>query len=363
MNASKMRWLTGVVALGLALLPGLASAHEKWFADHTTDPIDSKYIFSLQTLLAIGAAGLAVLLVRLIEPWMKRKFPILGQSLPATFSDDRLQLIYDWIPLIMAIHVAVPLIVNGITLHLFAPNLALPSNILGGFIALAQVVVALGFIYGALTRYVAVVLVVLFFSGFLFFPPLYVLEHFNFVGIAAFFYLLGRGRFSVDNLVGLPGQNRMVNLAVPALRAATGITLIVLALTEKLWNPQQALGFLEQRPDFYFLPALGLGGLGKEFFIYAAGIVEFVFGVLVLNGRLLRFLTFFLWLPFNLTLVYLGWPELVGHLPIYGTMLILLFFGDVQPEWVSLAALNPFRRRQSAASPQVAISKTVEAER
>ena len=36
------------------------------------------------------------------------------------------------------------------------------------------------------------------------------------------------------------------------------------------------------------------------------------------------------WLPFNLTLPFLGWVELVGHLPTYGTMVVLLLWGAGQ---------------------------------
>jgi hypothetical protein len=37
-----------------------------------------------------------------------------------------------------------------------------------------------------------------------------------------------------------------------------------------------------------------------------------------------------LWVPFNLTLPFLGWRELIGHLPIYGVMALLLIWGKVE---------------------------------
>lgn len=359
MNMTR-RGLAILAGLLLAAVPGLTYAHEKWFGDDLPNPIDPQYIVSTQTLVALVGAAAAVLLVNLLEPWIKRRIPLVGQSI-SDLPKDRLALIYDWLPLILAAHVVVPLLVNGISLQLFAPNLSLPrENIFSGLLSLGEIVVALGFIYGALTRITAVVLALVFFAGMLFFPPLYVLEHTNFLGIAAFFFLLGRGRFSVDHLINLPQpRNIRFDLAIPALRVATGISLIVLAFTEKLWNPAQAHAFLAEEPYFFFLPGLGLGGFGQDFFIYAAGVVEFIFGVLVINGRLLRFLAPFLWFPFNLTLTYLGWEELVGHLPIYGTMLILLFFGDTQPVPLRSLLGGLFRRNQSG-QPAAAAGLTAE---
>jgi len=51
-----------------------------------------------------------------------------------------------------------------------------------------------------------------------------------------------------------------------------------------------------------------------------------------MSGVFVRLLILALWLPFNLTIPLLGWPELVGHLPIYGIMGLLLIWGEERPE-------------------------------
>jgi hypothetical protein len=114
--------------------------------------------------------------------------------------------------------------------------------------------------------------------------------------------------------------------AVTILRILTGASLAVLAFTEKLWNVPLAAAFLENH-NFNFLPALGLN-VSTETFVLMAGTVELTLGLLLMSGAFLRLVIVMLWLPFNLTLPLLGWRELVGHLPIYGIMALLLVYGD-----------------------------------
>ena len=51
-------------------------------------------------------------------------------------------------------------------------------------------------------------------------------------------------------------------------------------------------------------------------------------GMLLISGAFVRLMTLILWVPFNLTLPFLGWRELVGHLPIYGIMGLLVIWGE-----------------------------------
>jgi hypothetical protein len=93
-----------------------------------------------------------------------------------------------------------------------------------------------------------------------------------------------------------------------------------------LWNVPLASAFLDNH-NFNFMPALGLD-VSQETFILIAGTVELTLGLLLMSGAFLRLAILVVWLPFNLTLPLLGWRELVGHLPIYGIMALLLVYGD-----------------------------------
>ena len=110
--------------------------------------------------------------------------------------------------------------------------------------------------------------------------------------------------------------------AVPALRMGIGASLVVVAFTEKLASLPLALAFLDDYP-LNFLPMFGLP-LANSQFILAAGAVELTVGLLILFNIFVRETIVIAWLPFNLTLTIFNWVELVGHLPFYGAMAVLL---------------------------------------
>jgi uncharacterized membrane protein YphA (DoxX/SURF4 family) len=318
-----------VSAIGLALiaLPGEASAHQKWF---TRDPNSyqvrwerfTDWPFLSAVVIAAVATGTALFIDKRWRVYRRAKNPKLTNALIGV-EETRLRRLYAFLPLLLAIHTAIPLIANGIQLQIFAPNLKLEPSLISGFLGLGQIVVALSYVYGALTRYSSILLIVLFLVAMLFLPPVFVFEHINMVGIALFIFIVGRGPLSVDNLTGISTRPKpeYIRYALPALRWGTGLSIIWLALTEKLLNPESAAAFLRENLNFNFL---GGFGITDPQFIALAGIGEFTMGVLLISGALPRIVILALWLPFNLTLPFLGPIELIGHLPIYATMLVLL---------------------------------------
>ncbi len=335
---SRPRNLLVGLAFGLTTVvvwPQSASAHERWFVDNPNNySLDFGLLFSWQVLSAvlIGATVtmLAALLDRRYRTWKRARNPKLENVLVG-ISEVRLRRVYSYLPLLLAIHTAVPLLVSGFQLQLFAPNLKMEPNLLSGMVALAEVMIALALVYGVFTEYAAFGLIVLYFSGFVLsplihIPALLLPEHCQFVGIALFLIIMRRGPFSADALLGRRAHPdpRLVAYAVPILRWSVGLSIIILAFSEKLLNPTLAQAFLTQKINFN----LGSGlGISNDLFIFFAGVGEFVFGCLLISGALPRLVIIGLWIPFNLTLPYLGWTELAGHLPIYAVMLILLLIG------------------------------------
>jgi hypothetical protein len=54
-------------------------------------------------------------------------------------------------------------------------------------------------------------------------------------------------------------------------------------------------------------------------------------------------------IPFNATLWFFGTSELVGHLPVYGAMLVLLVYGSDRRLRGAVGSLWPFGRRPAEA--------------
>ncbi len=306
--------------------------HERWFVEDSRFPVQFDQALTSRTWMPLGIAIVVTALAVVV--WRARnRRDIVPGPIELGMKWKNYQDLLSWMPLVIGVHTAVTLLVSGIGLRLFVPSLELPENFLGALLGLVEIAVALSLIYGALTRFGAIALAILWLGGAILFGPLRLVEHALFLGIAFFLFAAGRGPLAFDmSLERLHRPvERLMPYAVPVLRVLTGLSIAVVAFTEKLWNQPMGLAFLAEHP-FNFFPAIGLAAIGDPEFLFIAGIVELTFGILLMSGVFVRLFTLAIWLPFNLTLPMLGWPELVGHLPIYGIMGLLLIWGEARPE-------------------------------
>ncbi|MDP8911187.1 MAG: hypothetical protein M3M94_03885, partial [Actinomycetota bacterium] len=184
------------------------------------------------------------------------------------------------------------------------------------------------------------------------------LQRLDVLGLALFVLAAGPGRWSADGELGrgpLDAPPPRLGRALWALRICAGLSFVVVAFVEKLANPALAVEFLNsQSTELNVARAVGLPVTDLEF-VRIAGAIEVLFGLLVLSGALPQVVVLVVGIPFNLTLYFFGAIEMLGHLPIYGTMLVLLVYGS-SPElrpWCS--RLWPWRwpslRGRSALRP------------
>lgn len=316
--------IAAAMTLFAAALPRTAEAHEKWFHEADAYPLRPDLLARPLPLAFIGAVLLATLAAGLIWRLRGRR-----DFLPTTHAlgapADRQSVLYALVPLMLAIHVAVPLLVSGVQGNLFSPDNHLPGA-WRYFIGLAETGIALALFYGALTRLAAVALAVLWGMGLFLIGPQAMLDNTLYLGFAAFFFFAGRGPISIDRLLFPRLEPRMDRLAwaVPALRIGLGASLVAVAFTEKFLNIPLALGFLGQYP-LNFTAALGIP-MSNEIFVLCAGSVELLVGLWILFGVFPREIVLIAWIPINLTLTIFNWVELIGHLPIYGILAVLLIW-------------------------------------
>ncbi len=301
--------------------------HERWFTQDARFPVQYDHWLAPQSLIPVAIAiTITALIVALWHIRQRRPFvpgPVqLGMPL------ENYQRLLSWMPLVIGLHTGVPLLVSGVGGDLFFPNLTLPVNLMGGLLGLAEIAIALSFIYGALARPAAAVLGLTWLAGAVLFGPVRLIEHTEILGIAFFLFATGRGPLAFD--VALERLHRpvkrLIPYAVPVLRIGTGFGIVVVAFTEKLWNLPMGLAFLSAH-HFNFFPAIGMP-VSDTMFLLMAGTVELTLGLVLMTGAYVRLLILVTLLPFNLTLPFLGWRELVGHLPIYGIMALLLIWGE-----------------------------------
>ena len=301
-------------------------AHETWFLD---DPgsYDWSFLGEGTTLALLGVAVLVTLLVRLINRyWDGIDVGWLAAMAP-------------YMPFAIRIHLAVSL-VGLLSLGLYlSPAMDLETDLAGIVLGVVMAVVAIGMATGYRARQAAWLLIAAGSLGLLEFGVDPVLQRIDLLGLAAFIVITGPGRWSADFERGAAadrfrpdasldqGNLEAMARAILALRVAAGSALIIVALYEKLINPQLALEFLVEHPDLQVAHQLGLPLSDLEF-VRLAGAIEVLFGLLLISGALPQAIILIAGIPFNATLWFFGINELVGHLPIYGAMLVVLVFGS-----------------------------------
>lgn len=302
------------VLLALLVAPRLASAHEKWFVDGSKYPIHWELFFSWPVLVALGVGASAIVLL-----WLLRR--AVGD--PFWPNPDWLKPVQASSQAVVGIQTAISLVFMTVQGWLFAPKLMLPKGVLGVILAILMLFIAWTLITGWLTRLGAGMLIGLVVLALAIFSPAYVLEQALFVGIGAYFLILGRGLFRPQGnmLKQLDSRwSRYERYAMPIMRIGTGVSILVLAFTEKLLNPDLARAFLQEYPDFNFMHLLGFDWFTNDLFIYSAGAVEATVGLMLIAGILPRVVILFMWVPFNIAIPLLPPEELLGHLPILAVM-------------------------------------------
>jgi uncharacterized membrane protein YphA (DoxX/SURF4 family) len=310
--------------------PRTANAHEKWFHIGPKYPLDFANL--TQPLPASLIIGVLILTTAAACLWKKRgKRDFIPGPAELGASPERRAIFYSLVPVMLAVHVAVPLLASGMQGQLLSPNNDLSFHwkyLLG----VTQTGIALSFFYGGLARAAAVILLFVWLVGIGVCGLESMLENAHYLGFASFFFLAGRGPHSVDRLLfrRFEPKPSMSRYALPTARFCLGISLTVVAFTEKLANPSLVEHFLVDNP-LNFTSAIGIPMTDYQFAM-CAGAVEFLVGLFVMFGLFPRVIILIAWLPFNMSLTVFNWVELVGHLPFYGLLAVLLVWPSKEEE-------------------------------
>jgi hypothetical protein len=293
----------------------LQLAHETWFTDHRPG-YSWEFVTQPETLVVIAAAVAVAVAWRAVA----RRAPT--PELPFLAP---LRVLTPWIPRLLGIHAGVSLLSQAAIGTYLAPSLDLPEGVFGTFLAVVEALIGIWLIAGYRIRPAAWLLAAAGPLGMLGYGVVSILERVDLLGIALFLALLPPDDARPGGKVG--SNPPSLPEALLGLRLLVGGALVVLAFTEKLARPELAIQFLDRYPAFNVLQAVGLN-VGDEAFIRIAGGVELLFGLLIISGALPQVAVIVAGIPFNVTLFFLGASELIGHLPVYGAMLVLIVFGS-----------------------------------
>jgi hypothetical protein len=308
------------------MLTRLPLAHETWFL-HDKTQYDWSFLTQTATLVLLALALLATIALRIVNHfWDGVDIPWVAGLAPYTAFAIR-------------IHLAMSLL-GLLSLGVFlSPAMDLHWNVIGVLLGAVMALGALSMATGYLAREAAWLLIASGPLAMLEFGIAPVLQRVDLLGLAGFIIVVGAGRWSADVERGASPDPfsrdakldargvRDFSIAIFLFRVAAGLALILVAGYEKLFNPELALEFLDKYPHLQVAQLLGLP-LSDIQFIRAAGVVEVLFGLLLISGALPQVIILIAGVPFTATLFVFGINELVGHLPIYAAMFTIFVFGS-----------------------------------
>lgn len=299
----RVRWgaLWGLV---LSLFSSAGQAHVKWFApkEEADDlsALDAETLALAGILLVIG-----VLLAKVVDR-VVCQFSLTPQRL-FSHSTRPLRLVYYLI--------AVYFLGAAMSSVFLTPHIQVSEPLLYGGVA-AQLLIYT-FLLLDRCRVICAALIALLFGVAGVSDPSFVLEYPLLLGLA-WIILYAKDKPTVPTLW--------------LLRILLGVSLVTLAFTEKLNNPAMALALLE-RHDFNFMTSLGFN-YSDQWFVYSAGVVELLLGLVLLTGWVTRLAVASLFSFMVATNVYflavgeyhMALVEFIGHLPIFACGILLLFY-------------------------------------
>jgi uncharacterized membrane protein YphA (DoxX/SURF4 family) len=303
--------------------------HVKWFTDPKPYPTDWSLLFSVPVqvavALALGAIGVAFVIQRRVrEPRLMRTFERFARIAPT----------------VLGIHVGIALGASALLGILFSPNLHPSDELISRAILVVEAMCGLMLLLGLATRGAGILLALLGIVAMQPFTLESILENAQFLGIAIFFFIVGRGPLSLDRLRRVKPPVRRDEApawALTLLRVCLGFAIAFGALTEKLLDPGLAQALLDGRP---YLNVLRSFGIGDPQFAYLAGLIELIVGIVIMSGQLTRPVMAVGAVLFTMTVPVFGWTELLGHLPFYGIMFVL-FMAPTADSWHVRRQLRP----------------------
>lgn len=324
-------------------------AHIRWFISTGEDFEQEKYILdTTNVLVVLGALCISLILWVIHRQHRRLPFATLREKLSSRHEK------VEW--RIIAV-LAGLMLIDNIRIGVFlAPNLELPGNGLVVFGAVAQGLLAIMLIFQVSFVISGVLIVVALLLAGLYFPIAVLLDYlFEFGFLAAALIMVGPRLSTIDRRIykiTKVDPERVATLPLPLIRIGVGLTLVVLAIHNKLLSPAMPLAFLAEY-DFNFMPKLGFTQFTDLHFAFATGVTELLLGIMLITGIATRAVTLIVTVFFVTTLIVLGPVEVAGHLPIFGIAIVMLIRGSGRlrrplrkPDPTAAPVLKPFKLAQ-----------------
>lgn len=304
-------------ALGALMLATSASAHVRWFVDGaaTVEAFQPYSITDIEVIVWIViAVGLVCASI------------VLDMRLPTVrIVDSKTR--HDFIEL-LRVFSGMSMLLTAYEGAIIAPHLS-AFGTFGTVLLFTQALIGILLISNRFVRHAAILMILLHLGLAIKFGLLSAMEYLIMPAIAVFLL--------INNLPTADLRERFKPYSVDLLRILTGISLITLGVSEKLVGAMMAKSFLVLY-QWNFVTFLGLEFFNDRLFVLSAGVIEVVFGVVMVLGTTTRLnvLAFSVVLfASNVLFIVQGeneaaMTEFIGHMPVIGVALILLLLGAGQ---------------------------------
>ncbi len=297
-------------------MPSLALAHVKWFAEEEA-VIPAYQIADKFVILGI----IISLFIILIGIYLEKKLTV-------PYKVEKI--IHKWAPGVLSlasIGFGLAFIIFALKGFVFAPNLP-AVGAMGNVMLAIEFIAGLMILLGFYERLGGLLVLLLFILGIGQYGGIEMLDTLEMFGFIFYIIIIGRPKWKMKdwNFVKHLSQ-KIHSYGVPILRVGTGLNLIVLGFTEKIFNPSLTNNFLNHY-NWNFMQSLGFHNFTNYYFGFSAGVVEILFGVFFVLGLVTRTTTIALAVFLVMTLCLLGPVELIGHLPHFSIAIVLFVLGS-----------------------------------
>lgn len=301
----------------LMLVSADAAAHVRWFVDPSA---------TVETFEPYRLADVAVLV------WIAVALLLIGASVALDTRLPNVRIVdtktrHDFIEL-LRVFTGMAMLLTAYEGAIIAPHL-IAFGTFGTFLLFAQAGIGILLIANRFVRQAAILMMLLHMGVAIKFGLLAAFEYLIIVAIAVFLL--------INNLPTAALRERFKPYSVDLLRILTGISLITLGFSEKLVGAMMAENFLALY-QWNFMQTLGLEFFTDRLFVLSAGVIEVVFGVILVLGTTTRLnvlaLSVVLFASNVLFLIQgeneAAMVEFIGHMPVIGVAVILLLLGSGQ---------------------------------
>lgn len=317
MKMLKFNWNRWPVALAAFLFAGLpALAHEKWFVDEHVTYFPKPEVFTEPTPFGAIVMVLACAVFAGFW-WYERKGPA---SRHPSFLKPWIERVHVHARIVLSTVIGVMLMGAGLQGYFFAPNLVLPDTAYGHALSIAQITLGSLFIFiSPLLAELGIGLGLLYLAGFFAIPVSGMAEELMFLGIAVFFMT------SETEKPVLKARNtqEVERQGYHFMRIMVGLNFLILSGV-KWFRPDLAMEIVDANQ----LNFMAWSGLTTAQFVFCAAVVETFVALAILCKVAMRPAVIAAFSVFMVTIYVLGFRELLGHLPIKSTLLILFLLGD-----------------------------------